>query len=157
MDMAAPSKYRYGDPKDITTTLLRMDTTGTPLVFSCPLCGKPASHDRLYLAWRTYQGDYELRATFAAERGREKITPRGHHKHFSLVMLNPKATTCIVCEGLFSALAHAQLFPREDVWYVILNSVTNWRKLVAILDTVRQTKITHLCLALDNDPAGRTT
>jgi hypothetical protein len=73
-------------------------------------------HDRLYLAWQTYQGDYELRATFPAVRGQDKITPRGHRKHFSLVMLTPDATTCIVCEGLFSALAHAQLFPRDDVW-----------------------------------------
>src|SRR2546425_519390 len=90
-------------------------------------------HDGLYLAWKTYQGDYELRATFPATHGIEKITPSGHHKHFSLVQLTSEATTCIVCEGLFSALAHAQLFPRDEVWYVILNSVSNWPRLVDAL------------------------
>ena len=112
-------------------------------------------HGGRYLAWQTCNGDYELRATFPTSQA--KITPQGHQKHVSLVRLTPDTTTCIVCEGMFSALAYAQLFPREDVWYVILNSVSNWKKLVDILDTLTPAKITHLCLALDNDPAGRQT
>ncbi|WP_410967251.1 hypothetical protein, partial [Salmonella sp. SAL4436] len=63
------------------------------------------------------------------------MTPKGHQKHFTLAKLIPAPTTCIVCEGIFSAMAYAQLFQRYDVWYVILNSVSNWKKLVTELPT----------------------
>src|SRR5262249_14658619 len=53
--------------------------------------------DSIYLAWKTYAGDYELRATFPTQLN--KVTPKGHQKHFTLAELTPEATTCIVCEG----------------------------------------------------------
>src|SRR5439155_20175641 len=92
-----------------------------------------------------------------ATQARDKLTPRGHLKHVSLVRLTPEATLCIVCEGMFSALAYAQLFPRDEVWYVILNSVSNWTRLVDVLPTWTRLGITHVCLALDHDAAGHNT
>jgi hypothetical protein len=78
----------------------------------------------VYLAWPTADGNYELRATFPTMV--EKVTPKGHQKHFTLAKLAPDTSTCIVCEGLFSALAYAQLFQRFDAWYVILNLSVSW-------------------------------
>jgi hypothetical protein len=114
-------------------------------------------YGRPYLAWPTYAGDYELRALSPVDPGWEKITPRGHHKHVSLVQGVPDATICMVCEGIFSALAYAQLHPRDDAWYVILNSVGNKGKLLAALEMFTTAGICHFVLALDNDQAGRDT
>jgi hypothetical protein len=108
--------------------------------------------DGIYLAWPTYAGDYELRATFPTEW--EKVTPKGHKKHFTLAKLTPEPSTCIVCEGLFSALAYAQLFNRYDAWYVVLNSVSNKTKLADELPMLTAAGITDVVLALDNDQAG---
>ena len=110
---------------------------------------------RPYLAWPTRDRDYELRAIGPVEPGWEKITPRGHHKYFSLASLTPHATTCIVCEGIFSALAYAQLLPRDDAWDVILNSASNGTKLVEALETFAVAGVHTFLLALDNDRAGR--
>jgi hypothetical protein len=112
-------------------------------------------YGRPYLAWPTCAGDYELRALGQVETGREKITPRGHHKHVSLVQGVPHTTICIVCEGLFSALAYAQIHPQDDAWYVILNSISNGTKLVAALETLTTAGVYTFLLALDNDHAGR--
>jgi hypothetical protein len=112
-------------------------------------------HDGVYLAWQTYAGDYELRATFPTTLS--KMTPKGHQKHFTLVKLVPAPTTCIVCEGIFSAMAYAQLFQRYDVWYVILNSTSNWRKLTEERSILTMAGIREVLLALDNDQAGLAT
>jgi hypothetical protein len=110
--------------------------------------------DGIYLAWPTDAGDYELRATFPAELA--KVTPKGHKKHFTLAKLTPETSTCIVCEGIFSALAYAQLFQRYDAWYVILNSVSNHAKLAKELTTFKSAGIKEFILALDHDQAGLT-
>ena len=113
-------------------------------------------HGGLYLAWQTYLGDYELRATFQTDKG-AKITPRGHSKSFTLTQLLPEATTCIVCEGMFSALSYAQLFHRFDAWYVVLNSTSNATQLINELPTLTAEGITDVILALDHDQAGNDT
>jgi hypothetical protein len=58
---------------------------------------------------------------------------------------------------MFSALAYAQLFPQHEGWYVVLNSTSNWRKLVDNLAMLSTLGITTMRLALDNDPAGHET
>ena len=108
--------------------------------------------DGIYLAWPTSAGNYELRATFPTTW--EKLTPQGHQKHFTLAKLTPETSTCIVCEGMFSAMAYAQLFNRYDAWYVILNSVSNKAQLIGELPTLTAAGITEVILALDNDKAG---
>ncbi len=112
-------------------------------------------HGQPYLAWPTSAGDYELRAISQVDTRWEKRTPRGHRKHFSLVPLTPHPTTCILCEGVFSALAYAQLRPRDDAWYVILNSTSNGTKFVEALETFTAAGVDTFLLALDNDHAGR--
>jgi Toprim-like len=112
-------------------------------------------YGNLYLAWRTSAGGYELRATFQTTWA--KITPHGHPKAFTLVRLMPDASTCIVCEGLFSALSYAQLFPRLDAWYVILNSTSNADQLAHALPLLSEAGITDVILALDHDQAGHET
>jgi hypothetical protein len=112
-------------------------------------------YGNLYLAWRTSAGGYELRATFQTKWA--KITPHGHPKAFTLVRLMPDASTCIVCEGLFSALSYAQLFPRLDAWYVILNSTSNADQLAHALPTLTAAGIQRWVLALDNDERGQQT
>ena len=111
-------------------------------------------HGGLYLAWQTYAGDYEIRATFPTTKIWRTRTYDGHHKHFTLAKLTPETSTCIVCEGMFSAMAYAQLFNRYDAWYAILNSVSNKEKFIGELPTLTAAGITDVILALDNDQAG---
>jgi hypothetical protein len=108
----------------------------------------------LYLAWPTSPGNYELRAASPTQTHRAKMTPRGHEKSFSLARLIPQATTCVINEGLFSALAYAQLTQRFEAWYVILNSASNAAKLGKSLETLTTAGITEVILALDRDDTG---
>jgi hypothetical protein len=110
-------------------------------------------HGGIYLAWSNQAGNYEIRATFQTEKY-GKMTPAGQDKHFTLAKLVPEASTCIVCEGIFSALAYAQLCNRYDVWYVILNSTANRTKLITELVTFKSAGIKEFILALDHDQAG---
>jgi hypothetical protein len=110
--------------------------------------------DRLYLAWPTSPGNYELRAASPTANQWAKMTPKGHEKSFSLARLTPQATTCVIGEGLFSALSYAQLTQRWDAWYVILNSASNAAKLGRALETLTTAGITEVILALDRDEAG---
>jgi hypothetical protein len=110
--------------------------------------------DMLYLAWPTSPGNYELRAASPTANQWAKMTPKGHQKSFSLVRLIPQATTCVITEGLFSALSHAQLTQRFEAWYVILNSASNAAKLGRALETLTTAGITEVILALDRDEAG---
>jgi hypothetical protein len=123
------------------------DTTITRL----PILQETTYREKSYLAWKTLAPGYELRAI----DGDDKRTPMGHHKYYSRAMLQPKAETCIVAEGVFSALSYAQLFQRFDVWYLVLNSTSNTGKLLDDLDVYQSAGISQFILALDNDPAGK--
>jgi len=111
-------------------------------------------HDMLYLAWPTSLGNYELRIASPTANQWAKVTPKGHEKSFSLVRLLPQATTCVISEGLFSALSYAQLTKRWDAWYVILNSASNAAKLIKALSMLTTAGMTEVILALDRDEAG---
>ena len=43
MDHASPPQYQYVHPEQIGTTLKRIESHGTQLIFTCPLCGQTAS------------------------------------------------------------------------------------------------------------------
>jgi hypothetical protein len=99
-----------------------------------------------WLYWPNVAGGYELRDIF----GKEK---RSHApKTYSRFDLHP-GKRFVVGEGIFDILSYAQLNDYNADTYIVLNSTTSTKGLIADMS---MWEVEHATLALDKDKAGMT-
>ena len=133
--------FEYLESRGITKT--------TVLKFKCLKEVEYAG--KLWLAWPTIEGDYQLRSLL----DNNKRTPTGHKQCFSLFEMSDNPNTVVITEGLVSAMSHFQQLSKENCWYVSLNSVANYKKFLDQVEIFKLQGITKYVLALDNDETGK--
>jgi hypothetical protein len=116
-----------------------------PVLFECRYAARPC------LGWYTTRPEvYEVRELRLGSSFKSAV----NGKELTMIPLAEPFTDIVLAEGLLTAMAYAELHQKFDCLYIVLNSITSFRKL-ARYESLLQAH--HVILALDNDPDGRAT